>query len=214
MVNAIIHRDYAIEGAKCQLVVTGDTIRVMSPGQPVEPIKLEQIRSFNAPMLSRNPVLHYIFSRMELAEERGLGLTSLRQGAEDAGLPLPQYSWNAPYLTLTLYRSAVALAVEVAGHAVRTCSPSIEKIGPRKIMSTAQAKPVMHFIERLQQAGGLKGTDIANMAGVSKSTLSRWVSGRKSPHPDTQLKMSDLSYVVMRLSEFYTREEVRAWLYA
>ena len=81
-------------------------------------------------------------------------------------------------------------------------------------MSTAQAKPVMHFIERLQQAGGLKGTDIANMAGVSKSTVSRWVSGRKSPHPDTQLKMSDLSYVVMRLSEFYTREEVRAWLYA
>ena len=81
-------------------------------------------------------------------------------------------------------------------------------------MSTAQAKPVMHFIERLQQAGGLKGTDIANMAGVSKSTVSRWVSGRKSPHPETQLKISDLSYVVMRLSEFYTREEVRAWLYA
>ena len=82
-------------------------------------------------------------------------------------------------------------------------------------MSTAQAKPVvMHFIERLQQVGGLKGTDIANMVGVSRSTVSRWVSGRKSPHPETQLKMSDLSYVVMRLSEYYARKEVRAWLYA
>ena len=93
-------------------------------------------------------------------------------------------------------------------------SETKRSIGHREIMSTAQAKPVMHFIERLQQAGGLKGTDIANMAGVSKSTVSRWVSGRKSPHPETQLKISDLSYVVMRLSEFYTREEVRAWLYA
>ena len=26
--------------------------------------------------------------------------------------------------------------------------------------------------------------------------------------------MSDLSYVVMRLGEYYGREEVRAWLYA
>ena len=81
-------------------------------------------------------------------------------------------------------------------------------------MSTAQTKPVMHFIQRLQQAGGLKGTDIANLAGVSKSTVSRWVSGRKSPHPDTQLKMSDLSYVVQRLGEYYAEDEVRVWLYA
>ena len=81
-------------------------------------------------------------------------------------------------------------------------------------MSTAQSNPIMHFIERLQQAGGLKGTDIANIAGVSRSTVSRWVSGRKAPHPDTQLKISDLSYVVMRLSVYYAQEEVRAWLYA
>ena len=26
--------------------------------------------------------------------------------------------------------------------------------------------------------------------------------------------MSDLSYVVMRLSEYYSKDEVRAWLYA
>mgnify|MGYP003571123808 CR=1 FL=1 len=81
-------------------------------------------------------------------------------------------------------------------------------------MSQTQTKPVVQFIERLQQAGGLKGTDIANFAGVSKATVSRWASGQKSPHPKTQLSMSDLSYVVMRLSEYYSNEEVRAWLYA
>ena len=81
-------------------------------------------------------------------------------------------------------------------------------------MTEAAAKPVVQFIARLQRDGGLKGTDIANFTGVSKATVSRWGSGQKSPHPKTQLIMSDLSYVVMRLSEYYSHEEVRAWLYA
>jgi transcriptional regulator with XRE-family HTH domain len=81
-------------------------------------------------------------------------------------------------------------------------------------MSQAQTKPVVQFLERLQETGGLKGVDIANFAGVSKATVSRWASGQKSPHPRTQLIMSDLAYVVMRLSEYYAHEEVRAWLYA
>ena len=81
-------------------------------------------------------------------------------------------------------------------------------------MTAAAARPVVQFIARLQRDGGLKGTDIANFTGVSKATVSRWSSGRKSPHPKTQLIMSDLSYVVMRLSEYYSQEEIRAWLYA
>ncbi len=81
-------------------------------------------------------------------------------------------------------------------------------------MSQTSAKPVVQFLARLQETGGLKGTDIANFTGVSKATVSRWGNGRKSPHPRTQLIMSDLSYVVMRLGEYYDREEVRAWLYA
>ena len=81
-------------------------------------------------------------------------------------------------------------------------------------MTEAAARPVVQFVARLQEDGGLKGTDIANFTGVSKATVSRWSSGRKSPHPKTQLIISDLSYVVMRLSEYYSQEEVRAWLYA
>ena len=81
-------------------------------------------------------------------------------------------------------------------------------------MTEATARPVVQFLARLQKDGGLKGTDIANFTGVSKATVSRWGSGQKSPHPKTQLIMSDLAYVVMRLSEYYGHEEVRAWLYA
>ncbi len=81
-------------------------------------------------------------------------------------------------------------------------------------MTATSGKPMVQFLSRLQEAGGLKGTDIANFAGVSKATVSRWANGRKCPHPRTQLVISDLSYIVMRLGEYYTPDEVRVWLYA
>ncbi|MCX6873595.1 MAG: hypothetical protein NTW21_07280 [Verrucomicrobia bacterium] len=71
VVNALIHRDYDIAGQKCQVVVNAETITIKSPGGPIPPITLEQLRSFTAPMKSRNPVLHYVFARMGMAEECG-----------------------------------------------------------------------------------------------------------------------------------------------
>jgi ATP-dependent DNA helicase RecG len=114
VVNALVHRDYSIAGAKCQLIVTPDTIVIKSPGEPVQPITLAQLQSFNAPMLSRNPTLHYVFGKMELAEERGLGLKTMQTSATQAGLPLPKYRWEAPYLALTLYRSPAGSLVDLA----------------------------------------------------------------------------------------------------
>lgn len=114
VVNALIHRDYDIRQAKCQLVITPNTITVKSPGAPLKPITLEQLQTFKAPMLSRNPEMHYVFARMELAEERGLGIKSLKQSAEKAGLPLPKYAFEDPYLVLTLYRNAEGVTDELA----------------------------------------------------------------------------------------------------
>ena len=105
VVNALVHRDYTIDGAKCQIFVTEHAITIKSPGLPPYPITLEQMQSFNAPMLSRNPRLHYVFAQMDLAEERGLGLKTFKSTADRLHLPLPRYSYNDPYLDLIFYRS-------------------------------------------------------------------------------------------------------------
>jgi transcriptional regulator with XRE-family HTH domain len=73
---------------------------------------------------------------------------------------------------------------------------------------------VSRYIDELAVVGGLSGTDIANIAEVSKATVSRWKSGAVRPHPKTQLVLSDLNYVVDRLREYYSPEEIRTWLYA
>lgn len=119
VVNALVHRDYMIAGANCHLVVTVDTITVKSPGGPVAPVTIEQLQAFNAPELSRNPVLRYVFARMGLAEERGLGMKTLRSAPKELGLPLPKYAFENPYLTLTIYRTPES--------AVRVLPPDILK---------------------------------------------------------------------------------------
>lgn len=76
------------------------------------------------------------------------------------------------------------------------------------------ASAVATIINDLRERGGLKGIDVANIAAVSPATVSRWTSGASLPHPKTQLLISDLRYVVDRLSELYNPEETRVWLYA
>ncbi len=117
IVNALVHRDYDVKGAKCQLIVTPATIVLKSPGRPIKPITVEQLQSFEAPMVSRNPMLHVVFSRMEMAEERGLGLKSMKNRASELGLPLPKYAWEEPYVVLTLYRTPAS--------AIQTLQPDV-----------------------------------------------------------------------------------------
>jgi transcriptional regulator with XRE-family HTH domain len=73
---------------------------------------------------------------------------------------------------------------------------------------------VPRFIDELNEEGGLTGTDLANITDVSKATVSRWKSGAVRPQPSAQLVLSDLHYVVGRLREYYTADEIRVWLYA
>lgn len=73
---------------------------------------------------------------------------------------------------------------------------------------------VTRYIGELAEMGGLKGTDIANITDVSKATVSRWKAGDIKPQPKNELILSDLYYIVGRLNEYYSPEEVRAWLYA
>jgi ATP-dependent DNA helicase RecG len=45
---------------------------------------------------------------MALANERGLGMKTLRTVPEQLGLPLPKFSYQEPYLVLTLFRTLEA----------------------------------------------------------------------------------------------------------
>lgn len=76
------------------------------------------------------------------------------------------------------------------------------------------ATAVVKLLDHLRSSGGLQGKDIANIVDVSPATVSRWSSGQATPSIELQQIISDLRYVVDRLSDFYDAEETRLWLHA
>ena len=176
IVNALVHRDYGIEGAKCQVIAYPDKIVVMSPGLPVEPITVEQLQAFDAPMLSRNPVLHFVFAKMKLAEERGLGLKSMRSRASAAGLPLPSYSYEAPYVVLTLYREAKAVIPESRADILAQLSDAEvagwEWLATRDRVTTAEYQEAMEVPNRTARNHLKKLTELGllKMVGAARAT--------------------------------------------
>lgn len=148
----------------------------MSPGAPVEPITMSQLAAFDAPMLSRNPVVHLVFGKLKLAEERGLGLKSMRSLASAAGLPLPSYSYKAPYVLLTLYPD-VASATAGLGDKVLARLSAAERAGwawlvTRETVTTAEYEAAMGVPNRTAKNHLRKLTDLGllQMAGAGRAT--------------------------------------------
>jgi ATP-dependent DNA helicase RecG len=115
LINSIVHRDYDLEGSPIYFEINDAAIIIKSPGMPVEPIKLEQIQKFNAPSLSRNPKIMYIFEQMDLVEQRGLGFQTINELPVKYNLPLPVVTFDNPYIVFTFPRSMEVLK-EIAGN--------------------------------------------------------------------------------------------------
>ena len=97
--NAIAHRDYSIMGANIYFEIDEKKIILKSPGEPISPISIQQIKDFNAPSLSRNPLIMFVFDKLGLAEQRGLGFNTIRKLPKNQ---VPVVTFDAPNIVITI----------------------------------------------------------------------------------------------------------------
>jgi ATP-dependent DNA helicase RecG len=109
VLNAIIHRDYRIEGATNYLYIDSEKIIVRSPGDVAPPISLEDLREFKASPHSRNPKIMYVLNQMKLAEQRGKGMRSMKE-LPSIGFPLPTFEMQGGNLIISFARNSNAPA--------------------------------------------------------------------------------------------------------
>ncbi len=79
LVNAVIHRDYALTGSQVLVEVFSDRIDVTSPGTLPNHMTVEQARSGGAPR-SRNEMMANAMVVRRLMERRGRGWLLMRRG--------------------------------------------------------------------------------------------------------------------------------------
>lgn len=69
-------------------------------------------------------------------------------------------------------------------------------------------------LESIEQKGGMRSIDVANVLGTRPETVSRWNQGKAFPRPDAEKRLLELEYIVDNLSDFYEPKEARLWLFA
>jgi transcriptional regulator with XRE-family HTH domain len=73
---------------------------------------------------------------------------------------------------------------------------------------------VTERLERIKELGGITARDVAQLLDTTPETVSRWTAGRIDPQGERLQRLLDLEYFLTELSEFYSPDEVRLWLFS
>jgi predicted HTH transcriptional regulator len=85
VVNAIVHADYSITGASTRVAIFDDRIEITNPG--LLPFGLTMEAALSGISRLRNRVIGRTFRELHLIEQWGSGISRMREGCANAGLP-------------------------------------------------------------------------------------------------------------------------------
>lgn len=77
LVNALVHRDYMIQGSEIHVDVYDDRLEIVSPGGMFDGKLIQNLNIDDVPSIRRNPMICDMFSRLRLMERRGSGLRKI-----------------------------------------------------------------------------------------------------------------------------------------
>ena len=84
LVNAIIHRDYAVISSEIHIDIYDDRIEIYSPGGMFDGSFIQEQNIMEISSLRRNPIIADLFNRVHLMERRGSGLKKIISSYQNA----------------------------------------------------------------------------------------------------------------------------------
>jgi ATP-dependent DNA helicase RecG len=97
--NAVMHRDWFIDGANVFVEIYTDRIEVISPGGLPKGMKLSDL---GRKSIRRNPLIADLLHRIDFIEKAGTGIKRIRDEAHDQGCPEPVFEENG-FFTAIFY---------------------------------------------------------------------------------------------------------------
>jgi predicted HTH transcriptional regulator len=90
LVNALIHRDYLINGSEVHMDMFDDRLVIYSPGGMPDGTQVQERNVNDIPSTRRNPILADIFARLGYMERQGSGLSKIKTAYEKSPNFLPE----------------------------------------------------------------------------------------------------------------------------
>lgn len=88
LINSLSHRDYYDKGATITVEFFDDRVEITNPGGLVKSIKKSD---FGKKSHSRNPLIFSLFTRMNMVEQIGSGISRMNKLMTEVGLPSPEF---------------------------------------------------------------------------------------------------------------------------
>jgi ATP-dependent DNA helicase RecG len=154
--NAVMHRDWFIEGANVFVEIYTDRIEVVSPGSLPKGMTLADLGSKS---VRRNALIADLLHRIDFIEKAGTGIKRIRDEARGGGYPEPV--WEANGFVTTIFRpnpevrtAAEAQAGGIAGK-VTAHVPHMYRTSPEQVAVLEAAREPKPR-EELQQVAGIR----------------------------------------------------------
>jgi ATP-dependent DNA helicase RecG len=156
--NAVMHRDWFVEGANVFVELYTDRIEVVSPGGLPKGMTLADLGTKS---VRRNALIADLLHRIDFIEKAGTGVKRIRDEAREGGYPEP--AWEANGFVTTIFRPnpevRAAADARAVGRATGQATPQVPDKYPT---STRQVLAAVAKAEEplpraaLQKASGLR----------------------------------------------------------
>lgn len=161
VINALIHRNYQIQGP-CKIAIYDDRIEIFSPGAFPGPLQVDQLEL--GITYIRNRVIARIFREVGLVEKLGSGFLTLFSSYRDYGLPEPIVINGSDFVKCILPRPSPTVEIihsKDDENTIMRLFDSVEEIGVQDVMryckvSRATASRMLHLLvvmNELEQVG-------------------------------------------------------------
>lgn len=107
LVNAVIHRNYAIEGQAIEVLLYPDRVEFKSPGSIPEPLSLDDLRGLKNVHRSRNPLIMRVMRDIGWARDQGEGMQRIFGAMRQVELHEPELEQTADTFTVRLSTRSV-----------------------------------------------------------------------------------------------------------
>lgn len=107
LINALVHRNYAIEGRGIEISLFVDRMEIASPGALLSTISLEDLKAQRGTHESRNPLVARVMREVGFVREMGEGIRRIFQVMRSSSMAQPEFMNSNSNFTVTLFNRSM-----------------------------------------------------------------------------------------------------------
>ncbi|MEI6046748.1 MAG: ATP-binding protein [Chloroflexota bacterium] len=182
IINALVHRDYSIEGTAVRVFYYPDRVEIYNPGRLMPGLSLEQLREGRASSLPRNPVIATILRDLPggYMERVGSGVRYMISQLRQYGLPDPEFKEIDTEFAVTFYRASTKTTTEPQTY--RQVEMAIGTgANPMPVANSTEKTGLLHnqqqrremALEYVRKNGSISHKEYRTLTGAGESTAIR-----------------------------------------